>query len=134
MIEMEMSKDIRDFEPKIIGPLTTRQLIFVAVGASIALPVALYIPLPIEYKIMIALLIAAPFVIFGFVKLYGMGADVFILKVFYPYYIKPRKRRYKSENKDENTNEYTLDYLMPKTEEPKKKKKIHYVRKYAPRK
>ena len=98
MIEIEMSRDIREFEPKIIGPLTVRQLIISGIGILVAVPFLLYLPVSLMAKIIITSFIVSPIIVCAFTKLYGMNAEVFILKVLIPYLTTPTKRKYKTEN------------------------------------
>ena len=44
-VEVEMSKDIHDYEPKIIGFMTMRQLVCVAIGLAYAVPLAVFLPI-----------------------------------------------------------------------------------------
>jgi len=96
MIEIEMSEDIRNFSPKIIGPLSIRQLIAAVIGVGLALPAAIFIPLDLEFRILIAVLIAAPAIVCGFFKFYGMAPEVFFIRVMIPFYLNPEKRLYQS--------------------------------------
>lgn len=97
MIEIEMSRDIRDFEPKIIGPLSLRQLIASAIGAVIAIPIAFYLPVNMEVRILLAMLVAAPAILCGFFKFYGMAPEIFFLRVMIPFYLNPERRIYETE-------------------------------------
>lgn len=128
MIEIEMSRDIREFEPKIIGPLSVRQLVCVAIGAVIAIPLFMLVPGPIEIRIVLAIFLAAPAFIAGFLKLYGMPAEKFFLKVLVPNLTNPTSRKYKTKN--------TFEYLKGEPEHTEKdksgKKKIMYSRVHRP--
>ena len=125
MIEIEMSKDIRDFEPKIIGPFTTRQLICIGIGAAMGLPFLL-VPLPMEVRCILAILLASPGVVCGYLKFYGVYAEKFFLHFLLPIYINPQKRIYKTEN--------SYDYFITPETPPEKneKKKIRYTKQYRP--
>ena len=133
MIEVEMSRDIRDFEPKVISTFTARQLMCLGIGAAYSLPIALVLPFDIIVKIVIAIVLMAPAVACGWVKLYGMYFDVFFMKVLLPNWTKPAIRKYATEN--------TYAYLyspVPKDNTSNKKKgseqqkKIRYTREYRP--
>ena len=99
MIEVEMSKDIRDYQPKIIGPFTKRQVLGIVIGAAYAFPIALLLPVSDMFvKIMIAMVLAAPAVMCGWVDLYGMHLEQFVIYVIRKNYLTPRKRKYKTES------------------------------------
>lgn len=103
MIEIEMSQDIRDYAPKILGPLSLRQLIFTGAGVAIGFPVFALMKGSVEIRLAVAVILAAPFFMCGFLKLFGMNAEVFLMKVMLPYFLNPRARKYETEN--------TMDYL-----------------------
>ena len=131
MIEVEMSRDVRDFEPKIIAFFTQRQLMCIGIGCAYAIPIALLLPTDdVFIKIIVALVLAAPAVICGWIKMFDMYFDKFFMDVLLPSFLNPQKRLYKSVN---SYDEY-LKKLDDKKKNEKKKKKIHYTREYRPMK
>lgn len=98
MVEVEMSKDIRAYEPKIIASLSLRQLIGIAVGVVLAVPVLLFLPIDMTFRIILAILVAAPGIACGFLRFYEMPCEVFFLKVFIPFYFGNVHRKYITES------------------------------------
>ena len=124
MIEVEMSKDIQDFSPKVIAFFDKRQL--VCVGLAGLVGAAVYSAtgfLSIDIRFTLVLLLAAPIAACGWVKLFGMPLDIFFLRCMLPIMMSPQKRKYVSEN----TYSYLDDDPMPTKEQmqlkrPKMKK------------
>lgn len=121
MIEIEMSADVRNFEPKIMGPFSLRQLICVGIGAAIAVPILLLSFIPIEARCILAIVLSVPAFACGFLKLYGMNAEVFFLKVIIPLYLNPMKRKYVTELSFEEE----LKKREPVVKKKEKKMKYH---------
>ena len=127
MIEIEMSKDIRDFEPKIALGMTMRQLVCIGVGVAVAIPIVFKLnKLGIGFDIsgMIAAMLAMPIIAAGWINAYGMKAEQMALTILYSLILAPTKRKYVTVN--------TTAYLTGKangTNDPKaksKKVKIKY--------
>ena len=82
MIEVEMSKDLKDLSPKILGPFDKRQLICVGIGLAYALP--LFFLLPIDNfmtKIIISIIAMAPPLACGWCNLYGLPLEKFVMHI-----------------------------------------------------
>ncbi len=104
MIEIEMSKDIKSYDPKVFGPLTKRQLICVVIAAGPAYLIVKYCNfIPIEGRLLISLIVCSPLIICAFFKIYGMPFEKFVLHYIIPLILNPTERYYHSVN--------TLDYL-----------------------
>ena len=131
MIEIEMSKDIRDFEPKLIGPFTSRQMVCIAVGVACGLPWVI-LPIPLMLKLVLAVVFAAPGIACGYIKVYGIYAEKFFLNVMLPIYINPQKRKYKTENTYEYLIAPSEEELQLQEKEKNKKKKVRYTKQYRP--
>ncbi len=102
MIEVSVPRDIREYEPTVIGTLTARQLV-----CSVALVLMVYGGWFLEKAIGIADPVSeAPFFIFlaippflvGWQKPYGMPFEKFIVKAYQDNFRAPQKRIYKVEN------------------------------------
>lgn len=118
MIEIEMSKDIHDYEPRVVGMFTVRQIVCLCISAAYAVPLFMilgWFGLSMTTRATIAILLAAPGIACGYVKLYGMPLEKFFVSCVLPQLLFPTKRKYVTEN--------TLDYLTrdDKKEAPKKK-------------
>lgn len=99
-ISIEITKDIQEYEPKVVGPLTMRQLLVVTCASpfmyfayTYARPVlgkdlgtaAVFIPALIAWAI-------------GWLKPYGMRVEKFIKTAFISHVVAPSIRKYKTEN------------------------------------
>lgn len=99
MIQIEIPRDIRRYEAKLIGPLTTRQSIFTIIGSAIAiLCYTLLGEMPMDVKCIICVTFAMPILLFGFVKPFGMKLEQFLLTAFASNVLSPRVRLYKTNN------------------------------------
>ena len=132
MIEIEMSRDIREFEPKIIGPLSIRQLITIGIAVIVAVPIIKFAPIEITYRVLLAMFIAGPIGVCGFIKMYGDYLDVFLLKILVPFYMRPPKRPYKTENTFEIEYMKAITPQDETTKKKNKKKKIKYTKANRP--
>lgn len=99
-IEIHINKDIGSYEPKLIGPLTARQTLCVAIGA----PFAWFIyktASPVLTPDVATYLLAFPAIFvfaFGWLKPYGMRLEKFIQSVFINMFLAPTNRAYKTVN------------------------------------
>ena len=126
MIEVPMTKDIRDYEPKVIGIFTARQLVCICIASAYGIPLAFLLPIEdITLRITVAVLLMAPVIICGWVKAYEMPLETFVRRALLTSVFRPAIREYRS-----NTcNSYKG---TPKRAE-KKKKKMKKSRKYPAR-
>lgn len=100
MIEVAIPKDIREFEPTLVGPLTTRHAACITLGGILVyggyyLEKAMGID-PVNAPFFCLLFI--PFALIGWVKPYGMHFEKFIGKCIRDNFVAPAKRLYKIEN------------------------------------
>ena len=65
MIEIEMSKNIKEFEPKTMGFFTTRQIICLAIGAVVGGTVGFLIPGSVMIKVIVGIICAIPALLCG---------------------------------------------------------------------
>ncbi|MDO4647076.1 MAG: PrgI family protein [Eubacteriales bacterium] len=98
MISVEMPRDVREFEPKVIAGFTTRQLICIGALCLYDIPIALLLPGDIMIKLIVAIILAVPAVLCGWVKLFGMPFEKFLLQILIPTMFNPSIRRYRTEN------------------------------------
>lgn len=98
-VTRKTQKDIGNYEAKLIGPLTSRQCIFLGIGLVPTCVVGYIVgstgadPATI---FLICAFIIAPFVFLSFAHPYGMKPEVF-LKEYYIYHIAaPKKRLYQT--------------------------------------
>ena len=120
MVEVEMTKDIRDYETKHFGLITMRQMVCLLIGFAYAIP--LFFLLPIEdmtTRIVIAAIAMMPVIIAGWVKIYGMRAEQFAIQVIKSTILTPSTLKYKCES----GIDFVPKYQTTK-DTAKKKKKI----------
>ena len=141
MIEVEMTDDIRKFETKFLGPFTMRQTICTVVACLYTIPIAIALPMELENKLLVAMLLAAPVIGCGYIKQDGMHLEVLAMRVLYMYFLTPGKRKCKAVNnykeslkdvKKQNEKEYISSLSMKeqkkyqKQKEKAKKKGVNY--------
>ena len=117
MIQVEMSKDIHDFSPKVIGMFDRRQLVCLLIAGLYGLPAFMLTSfLPIEFRLTLVTVLVFPTLACGWVKMYGMPLEKFAIHVFKFKFINPQKRKYATRN--------TFNYLSPQPAVPKDISKI----------
>ncbi len=95
MLEIEMSKDIKNFEPKIIGPFTLRQIICTLIAMTYGIPLYFILGGDIVVRIMITLFAMVPAFLCGWLKVYNEPFEKFIKIIVKNKFLKPVKRKYK---------------------------------------
>ena len=98
MLEIEMSSDIQHIEPKILGPFTFRQIICIGISMSYGIPILIAIPGDIVVRILVTLVLMAPALLCGWIRVYNEPLERFAYKAILNTIIKPTKRKYKAEN------------------------------------
>ena len=135
MIEIEMNKDVRTFEPKIMGPFTRRQLISLVIAAAYAGPIAIAVPGDPMMKVLLGCILAIPAILCGFIDILGMPLLQFITYCVIPSLINPKVRKFKSETSYEMYWQQ-LKSVSSKSKKEKDKptsKKVTYSKKYRHR-
>lgn len=122
MIEIEMSKDIQEYEPALIGPFTARQIICVTIAVSYGIPLFMALNgMDIVARIMIVFFAMVPMGFFGWFKIYNLPLEIFLLLIIKNKIIRPQKRVYESGN---------IYELYPETPYYKKVKRSKNVKRY----
>lgn len=103
MIEIRVTKEIRDFEPKVIGPFTFRQLACLAVGAPICYVILKYFSpiITMDLAAFLCVPVAALAYLIGWYEPYGMKTEQFIRSIFVTRLLAPSARKYKTVNAHE---------------------------------
>lgn len=103
MIEIRVTKEISDFEPKLFGPLTLRQSICVVAGAPFCYLIIKYLGplLTTEVAMFFAFIPAGFAYAFGWARPYGMKMENFLQSVFVNRFLAPTHRKYKCQNVQE---------------------------------
>lgn len=100
MIEIEVPKDIRKYEAKLIGAFTARQAGCLVAACAICVPVFFLLreAVPRDVLTLLIMILAVPFVLIGWVKPYGMKFELFAKTAFISNVLSPRKRKYVTMN------------------------------------
>lgn len=123
MIQIEIPKDIRKYEAKLVGPLSTRQTVCVILASAIAVPIYFALDfLPSDFKYFFVAIFAVPILLCGWVKPYGMHLEEFIQVAFVSNILSPKCRIYKTENPYASVNK-----TKSKKELKKYKKKVKKI-------
>ena len=99
-IERAIPKDISKYEAKLIGPLTTRNVVFgipgFALGVGCYFLLRPFVSNDVNFFIDIA--VALPFLLCGWYKPYGIPFEKYISIVFVSQVLAPKHRKYRTEN------------------------------------
>lgn len=117
-VEIDMTKDLKEYEPRVIGVFSLRQVIAVGVNAIIATPIAIITPLTITYKIFLFAILMLPAIFCGWLPIENMHFEDFLIEVIRASFKSPTRRFY--ENKSEII--------------PEKKQKIKKSKEFTPKK
>lgn len=103
MLEIRVTKEIRDFEPKVIGPFTFRQLICLGIGSPIVYFILKYFsPLvTVDIAAFLCFPVAAIAYLIGWYEPYGMKTEKFVRSIFINRILAPAHRKYKTVNTHE---------------------------------
>jgi len=111
-------KDIKSYQPKLIGPFTARQVAFGIPGIVIALVIIFTLNKRIgDAAYLLAIVFGLPFMLLGFYQPQGQPLEKFLKNAFFSF-IAPPKRKYVTESP-------LKDFEEPNTanKKPAKKKK-----------
>jgi hypothetical protein len=99
MGDIEIPRDIRQYESKLIGPFTTRQAIFFCIAAGLTLFIYNNFKkyLDMDTLFGICFFLDGPILLFGFFNPYGMKMEKFLKTAFVSNVLAPKNRLYKSE-------------------------------------
>lgn len=120
-IEIRINKEIGDYEPKLLGPLTARQTVCVAIATPVCIYIYKYLA-PILTGDVAGFFVMIPAVIaylFGWPKPYGMRTEKFFQSIFVTTLLAPANRPYKTENHHESM----LKNLAAEFKEPDEEQK-----------
>ena len=99
MIEMEMSRDIQDYSPKVVSIFNRRQLICVSIAAAYGLPLFFALgDMDLTLKMSIVAVLVTPPIACGWVEMYGLPLERFFTRCIIPMWFSPRKRKYITKN------------------------------------
>lgn len=113
MLQVEMTDDIRKYQPKFMGPFTVRQCVCILIALVVAIPITIIFPVSQpSYKIFVFCIAMAPIVACGYIKLDGAYFEVLLLRAIYTMFLSSPKRKQVSHN---TIAEY-LEYLNKQKE------------------
>lgn len=100
MIEIEIPSDIKEYEPKFIGPFSVRQAIcLIGIAGTMAGGYILINQfMQNGLRVIIPLLLTLPWILIGYYKPYGMKFEDYAKSQLYTSILPPKKRLYKTEN------------------------------------
>ena len=103
-IEKIIPKDIKKYEPKLLGPFTSRQVFSFApaVVISVGLFFGLKNILTMDARLFLITIVAVPFILLGWYKPYGLPFEKFIKTVFISTVLSPPQRKYRTARMDED--------------------------------
>ena len=94
-LQCNMIKDIRKYEPKVMGPFTKRQMIYLVIGLAYSLPVGMLLPTTFDNKVIVTLALIAPMFLCGYLKMDGTPLEVIAIRWVYRTILTPAARKYK---------------------------------------
>lgn len=117
MVEVAIPKDITKVKTTLIGPFSTRMVVCGCIAAAVDFAVlslisAMALPLSLNTKIGIGVILAVPILAFAVLTPYDMPLEKFLKNAFVLNYIAPKTRVYQIEN-----------FYVDKKEELEKQKK-----------
>lgn len=99
MLEAPIPKDIRKYDAKLVGPFTTRQLFCFVGGAILSYGTYKFFgPALGSTALTVCAIVAAPFLVMGWYKPYGMVFEKFFKTAFISTVLAPHNRKYKTKN------------------------------------
>ena len=100
MIEVQVTKEITDYEPKLIGPFTVRQTLCLAIALPFCFVILRYLSpyLTRDVALFFVCIPAAFAWAFGWCKPYGMKMEQFLRAVYVTRFLAPIHRRYRTVN------------------------------------
>lgn len=99
-IEVPITKEISEYEPKLVGPFTARQCICLLFCAPICYVVIRFLSpyLTRTISMFFCFVPAAIAYAFGWARPYGMKMEKFLSSVFVTRFLAPQNRKYKTVN------------------------------------
>lgn len=132
MVEVQMNSDVKKYEPKLMLGLTVRQIEYVGLGLVVGIAAFQYANgLSMDSRVTFAFGLALPVIICGFIKVYGMYLDQYLVNLFRGYVLRPKKRIYSTEGTlsflTENEEDDPADSKGTGKKEKKKKRNLKFI-------
>lgn len=111
MVEMRITKEIGNYKPRVVGPLTFRQLVCVGIAAPFCYFIYKFLSPHLTRDVagFFCILPAAVAALFGWYHPYGMNTEQFIRSVFKNIFLAPSHRKYKTKNQFDLLEERLAD-------------------------
>lgn len=122
MIEIEIPADIKEYEPKVLGPFSSRQIIGI-IGIAVTSIVGyniLNLVFDNGLRFLIPLFLDLPWVLFAYYKPYGMKFEDYFKSQLYTTIIPPKRRLYKVENLYQQIEDQIEEEINPNYKKKKK--------------
>lgn len=133
MIEVEMTKDIRKYKTKLYMGLTSRQCLCAGLAAVVSVftffKLGSFENMTLETKLTICIVLCIPLMAVGWIEMYGMPFEKFVITIIKNGFINPKRRPYKIERvqieepKASHNEQLSKKELSQKKKEKKKKAK-----------
>ncbi len=111
-IEIEMSKDIKAYEVRVIGPLTMRQLVCILIASMYGIPLLFILKGSFMTRTVIVIILMTPVILCGWGKAYGMPLEKYFFLIVKKSLIS-KNRVYETKNR----YEYLLDTEIDEPEQ-----------------
>ena len=101
MIQIQIPKEIREYEPKFISIFTMRQAICVSLAACISVSLYVFVFSKIlvsDMALFASAIPSIPLLLAGYFKMYGMPFEKFALQYVQDVMLSPKNRKYASQN------------------------------------
>lgn len=128
MMNVQMSSDITEFEPRLLFGLTKRQLICAGIAfgvGSLLFNVISTFDLSLTTRVCVTVILCFPILCVGWVKPFNMPLEKFFIKCFLPLKMNPSKKYYKTVGLYDFPESEKL-YRETPIKKMKKKEKIEY--------
>lgn len=105
-IEREVLKDIQNYKPKFLGPLSGRELVCIGLTGLICIPTffLLHKYFVTGFCFLIASILGAPILACGFFPIYNMPLEKFFSVIIKTFFLSPTERKYSMRQyKEENS-------------------------------
>ena len=130
MVEIRITRELGDFEPKFAGPFTLRQAICLLFGAVPCYFLYMYLRpyMPVDVIGFLCFIPASIAAAFGWFKPYGMKMEIFLRSIFITTFLAPAARKYCGPNRTQVLLEKVVRAEMTaldiaQAEGPKQKKR-----------
>lgn len=116
MIERPIPQDILKYKQKAIGNFSAREIIWGSIGIGVIAYFAFSVFNGIENgttRAILSCIPGLPFLLIGFIKIYGIAFEKSVIPMFYDNFLCPIKRRKEVHYKEQEEFEKTRYWIKP---------------------